>query len=70
MECDYCGGGDLSFAWSREFTVSEHGWDGIHEYWYCVGCGRGAFVVKEDNGVIQEKTCGYRGDAVALDQLE
>jgi len=47
MECDYCGGGDLSFAWSREFTVVEHGWDGVHEYWDCRGCGSGAFVVKE-----------------------
>jgi len=52
LVCDYCGGGDLSFAWSREFTVSEHGWEGVHEYWHCNGCSGGYFSVRDINGVI------------------
>jgi len=49
IRCDYCGGDDLSFAWRREFTVVAHGWEGVHEYWWCRVCGSGAFVVKVNN---------------------
>ena len=47
IECDYCGGVDLRFSWRRVFTVRSNGWDGVHEYWLCLGCGRGCFRISE-----------------------
>ena len=47
MECDYCGGIELRFAWKREFELRLHGWCGVHEYWVCMKCGRGYFLVSE-----------------------